>query len=445
MTTTAWFFDGTTLGDADQAPYDDTEIAAPLARFGNFVVPDVTNELLVSGGYTGKVVVAPGRAVVYGYAYVNDADLDVSIPDATNNRIDYIVLRADVSAQTVRVTRIEGTEAANPSPPALTSEDFPLATVWLDAGYTTAATIDDTDVRDERNFGVIGSLQTYPTYENLLKNSEYLLRRGDSIADHWGYFAAPTAVTLSEGSNRDQPRTNAINVVATTTAGRGIEQSVDVAENTVYTVKGRLYITSGNAVVRVVYGGTPTVITEKHFFRTGAELDVLERFTVPDGVTSIKLQIYTTTNGGSLDIGGFIVTPGRIGGGFSIYNEIAFCLGSQQTDASWNTTAKSTGNTTLTLASSFSNSINAYIRGVILGLRARDSGSAAGTPSLNTIYPGVSTILSSVRLAGVGNDKMRERNGYAPLSQAGTQIGLRVEASGAGTLDAEVRIIGIIT
>ncbi len=64
-----------------------------------------------------------GAAVVDGKPYLNDAPVDIAIPSAAgagNTRIDRVVLRADWTAQTVRITRIAGVDAATPTAPAAT-------------------------------------------------------------------------------------------------------------------------------------------------------------------------------------------------------------------------------------------------------------------------------------------------------------------------------------
>ena len=76
---------------------------------------------------------------------------DITIPSAVgggNTRIDRIVLRADWTAQTVRLTRIAGTDAASPSAPAITQTsettyDIMLYQVLVDTGGTTSLQLDE--------------------------------------------------------------------------------------------------------------------------------------------------------------------------------------------------------------------------------------------------------------------------------------------------------------
>jgi len=107
----------------------------------------VLNALAVSGT-SSPVSVASGAAVVYGYPYTNDASTTVAIATPTTaTRIDRIVLRASWAAQTVRITRIAGTEGSGSAPAmtqtAGTTWDIPLATVSI----TTGGVITVTDAR----------------------------------------------------------------------------------------------------------------------------------------------------------------------------------------------------------------------------------------------------------------------------------------------------------
>lgn len=156
MTQVSRFWDGTTVGDATVAPYDaGTEFskvlmslsgAAGVATNLSAVFRAELNELAVTGTAT-PVSVNTGRAITWGAWYENDVATTVAIPTpAALTRIDRIVLRKDWVAQTVRVTRIAGTEGG--AAPALvqsagTTWDQPLAQVSI----TTGGVITVTDQR----------------------------------------------------------------------------------------------------------------------------------------------------------------------------------------------------------------------------------------------------------------------------------------------------------
>lgn len=124
----------------------------------------VLNNLAVTGA-ASPVSVNTGAALVYGFYYGNDSAVNVTIPTPTTaTRIDRIVLRVSWAAQTVRITRIAGTEGAGA--PALTQVanttwDIPLA----NASITTSGVITLTDQRTYlKHPGVYGWLQQANTW-----------------------------------------------------------------------------------------------------------------------------------------------------------------------------------------------------------------------------------------------------------------------------------------
>jgi predicted phage gp36 major capsid-like protein len=91
--------------------------------YGDGIIAGVGGELAVSGT-ASPLTVASGAAFVNGKFYRNTASVSVAVPTPTSaTRIDRIVLRADYTAQTVRITRLAGTEGSG-SPPPLTQSDF---------------------------------------------------------------------------------------------------------------------------------------------------------------------------------------------------------------------------------------------------------------------------------------------------------------------------------
>jgi len=110
------------------------------------VLYGIGNNLAVTGA-SSPVAVNTGAGLVYGIFYTNDASVNVAIPTpASSTRVDVIVLRASWAAQTVRITRVAGTEGAGV--PAITQVanttwDIPLANVSI----TTGGVCTVTDVR----------------------------------------------------------------------------------------------------------------------------------------------------------------------------------------------------------------------------------------------------------------------------------------------------------
>ncbi len=122
------------------------------------VAPAYLNALVGSTTGANNARIGTGGGVADGKPYYNSAAVDVTIPSATgggNTRIDRVVLRADWTAQTVRVTRIAGTDAASPTAPAITQTSGSVYDIKLyQALVNTSGTVAMTD---ERTFAQIGS------------------------------------------------------------------------------------------------------------------------------------------------------------------------------------------------------------------------------------------------------------------------------------------------
>ncbi len=171
-------WDGIVTGDAGPYSFDQwtdifkTLLAPTIAREG--VLQGQLNEFLLSSVAATPVSVASGRALVNGIWYESDAATSVAIPTpAANPRVDRIVARAGWVAQTVRITRVAGAEAASPVPPALvqidgTTWDLPLWQVHA----TTGAVL--TFFRDERS--LIGQYEPGASSDTLsiLESEMYL-------------------------------------------------------------------------------------------------------------------------------------------------------------------------------------------------------------------------------------------------------------------------------
>lgn len=161
MTEGSAFWDGTTLGDAAgsiiAAPYSSSEFK--LFMYGLFGAPITINGLssLVGNfcfvstaeygagaglvtGTSSPVSIAAMHAFVIGNYYVNNSAASLVIPTpAANPRLDYVVLEANWTTQTIRIARVAGAEAATPSPPALTQTNgtlwqYPIAQVYITTG-----------------------------------------------------------------------------------------------------------------------------------------------------------------------------------------------------------------------------------------------------------------------------------------------------------------------
>ncbi|PIC65330.1 hypothetical protein CSV79_01530 [Sporosarcina sp. P13] len=112
----------------------------------------------------------PGCAYIEGFMYRNTEDILFTHDqaDATNARVDRIVLRLDrnVNARYIKAFIKKGTPATNPKPPTLQRDsviyEISLAQVKINAGATTIATIKDERL-DPAVAGLVSSLITIPT------------------------------------------------------------------------------------------------------------------------------------------------------------------------------------------------------------------------------------------------------------------------------------------
>lgn len=116
------------------------------------VAPALLNALAGSVTGANTVQINTGGALVDGKPYDSDAAVNVNIPSAVgvgNTRIDRVVLRADWTAQTVRITRIAGTDAASPTAPAITQNSGVTYDIKLyQALVNTSGTVTLTDERE---------------------------------------------------------------------------------------------------------------------------------------------------------------------------------------------------------------------------------------------------------------------------------------------------------
>jgi len=122
------------------------------------VAPGYLNSLACTANGANTVAVNTGGAMVDGKWYYNDANLDVNIPSAVgagNTRIDRIVLRANWAGYEVAVTRIAGTDAASPTPPAITQTSGTTYDILLCRVLVTTAGV--VTVTDERVWALPGA------------------------------------------------------------------------------------------------------------------------------------------------------------------------------------------------------------------------------------------------------------------------------------------------
>lgn len=111
----------------------------------------VLSGLAITGGADMTPAVAKGAVLSNGTLFaVAAADVTIGTADATNPRIDLIVVNSS-GALAVRA----GTAAANPKPPARTANDVVIGAVYVPASDTSIGSSQITDMRVMREQGPI--------------------------------------------------------------------------------------------------------------------------------------------------------------------------------------------------------------------------------------------------------------------------------------------------
>lgn len=132
-----------------------------------------------------SVKVKAGWSFVYGFWYHNDAVLIKSLgaSDPVNPRIDRIILRLDVAENfKISCEVLEGTPAAEPTPPELTQTasiyEISLAQVLVGAGVTS---VTNANITDEREYASLGDKYVTLTDVQTLTNKR-ITKRSGSVA-----------------------------------------------------------------------------------------------------------------------------------------------------------------------------------------------------------------------------------------------------------------------
>ena len=131
-------------GDRQYGGADFAEYFATLVSDGVFALPD--GALKVTAGTGMAVNVAIGKAFIQGYRYSNTAvkTLSVSAANASNPRIDRVIIRLDLNARTMTAKMLTGTPAASPVAPGMTRNlstgywDLCIAQIAIAAGATAS-------------------------------------------------------------------------------------------------------------------------------------------------------------------------------------------------------------------------------------------------------------------------------------------------------------------
>lgn len=464
------WWEGKSVGDSNGSIYAAEYSAAEFSRlFAVLLGSDAATHGFVAPGYGSSlkvqenspaalnVILKSGGCFIRGRLYENDADLTLAIAtaDGVNPRLDRILLRVSLSAsvQVIRAVVKTGTPAATPSLPGLTNDattlEIPLANVWVAA---LATSITNTEIHDERAFSPnLEGLTNAVHQDNLIINSEFMafstlstIPAGPGAVrgpDHWiNQGGVPTSYA-SATKPAQMSRGRAVRITASA-ADSGMVQSVYVKASTMYAFKVLVNVTAGDTAKIELFDGTNTIT--RIVRRTGAWIEELIYFETAGGATLVNVRLLGGANTDVVDFGQVILVEGFIAGPFrQIHETIMFehPVG----DTNWNATAKSSGITTLTTAD-FQTLILTGTRGVFLHMRGNDSGSGAGAAGFD-IFHAVNSlqVLSSLQLTQEPNDVVRAMTGVVGCVHTGSLFRAQVVATGVGTFDATLRVVGILT
>lgn len=458
-------WNGTTLGHAAtttlwSAPYSSSEYSDVYAKLltsydtDGYVVPlsyTPVGGLPVSANSPAAMNVLVSRGAIYIFGRICESTatetLTISTADATNPRIDRIVARLNITAQTWELAVLAGTPAATPAMPTLTQNattfEISIAYVWVAAGATT---ITNTYIHDERLFlPNFEAMSRYAFQDNLILNSEFMgfskLTTGTIMdaPDGWDMVGTVTSYA-SETKPSQMSRGRAVKITAGAD-GAGLSQTVRVKPSTVYVIKGLIRVTAGDVGAIVVTTDSAAPVTmSRQVHRTGTWIEYTLFYATESDATSLTLQLLANTNTDVIDYGQWIITEGFIPGPFrQIHETIYFKAG--VTDSNWDADTKSTGTTALDLDTDFQGLILPGTHAVILHTFIQDSGAAGAT--INTRTAATASALAYIGSGGLSTNAVARGMMVAPLED--NQFAVAVVATGAGTATITLRVLGIVT
>jgi hypothetical protein len=390
------YWGGHLIGDAAsatlwQAPYSSAEWSDVLSKLltsnntlGGYIVPDCDSELVVTEANPAamSVRVFAGVMNIHGRVYENTTTETLVIgANATGNpRIDRVVVRISVAAQTIRLAVLPGAAAASPSLPALTQTaatyEISLAYIWVANG---AATIVDEDIHDERLFlASSGNSEDVTPVDNLIRNSEfygYSKMSGFAVAtdppDGWSLVSTPASIGFY-AKPAQMVRGRALEIIANG-ASEGISYTFSVLASTSYVIKLLTQVTAGDigSIVVTTNAAAPTTIT-RYTRRTAAWIEELIYYTTEADATTMTVQLLALANTDVIQYGQVLAVKGHIPGPFRMCKEVIYHI-KGVTDTNWAADTKSDGTTTIDLDADFQAIIPGGAKKVLVGLKAQDS------------------------------------------------------------------------
>lgn len=315
-------WDGTAVGDAAEAPYDAGTEWARVMRATSFasetnankggVVMDATgfNDYAVTTSSPNNARVQTGLGLVQGTWHESDANVDIAIPTPiVSTRVDRIVLRKSWANQTVRITRIAGTEGAGV--PALTQVfgatwDVPL---WQVSIVITTGAITYTD--DRLGVGAGHARLVAPTATSGLTVSTGNVGIGTAPLPQYGIIVAPT---LTGSTTQQMARLTGVFDSGATVNAVGIAIAMSTAAAS-YTIAAYQAIDITN-----LSKGAGSAVTDNYGVRiaamtAGATNNYGIHIGTPSGgsTNNIAIRLLGGTPAIQIDAGGVYVVAGGVG------------------------------------------------------------------------------------------------------------------------------------
>lgn len=436
----------------------DSVISAPPRSDGKSNVLD----LVSSGGGNATAYLYPGWAVVAGALYNNDWIIPFSFPATTvGARVDTIVLETNTVGRTVTAKRVQGTEAAQPFPPSLASNQFPLWNVFLPAGHTGTSVIQNVYIHDRREFYIPSPWAGEFTTENLAYNADFMAWGNSSqLPEGWRTFSGSSP---SIGKGIDDPASlRGVALYANIPANSSIELISDAGTNVLtdtwgayYTARLKLGIASNQTVTISLLNGwdrtNEVVIATKTYGYSTITEPILIRGLVAANLynlpRTIKIRISTGSSSAFVSLTAPLqLVRGLVTGGDDPRHEILF-FRANRTDSSWSLTNKADGSYLIDLNTNFQGELRPGVRAVFGLASARDSNSIAsvtGDTGITIRSIEASELITKVNLEGLANNSIRAKSFIISTTEHST-FGFRVFAEASGTLQATLVLTGIVT
>lgn len=501
----SWLWDGTTPGDASFAPYkkamfNDWFVAAlcNVDSTVGHVVPGYLQDLDLHIDPTNPniLLVRPGAALIDNYIYENTGNVYFTaqpLNAAGTIRFDSIILRVDNDPTSKNYQKVclayelgvEETSFIYVRPYAVQQ----TRTVWEIELWRFEITSDDPLLLEITQDNIMDMRAFLPTFSkkennpiNLVQNSEFMAfsKPGNTQPNHapeyWDNIvvSASYATTANAAALAPMKRGRAVSVT-TTAVGQGIMQRLIIPElpdgsgrYKTFTVEGLIQLSGADDKARItltpkqwrapyIYEevGDPLTIfvdgrttTVQHVRRT-MTLDIEENHEIYE----VDLEIKGVTASDTILVGQFFVSPGYFTGGLRPIHETIVFAG-HVADGTWDGDAKSTATTNHDLSNTaqWSGRILPQTRGLFVSFMCRDSGSAAAASAYLRLksYP-IGTTYGEIELMGIANDGIINTHRYIPVDEylrknqnSAPYMQLETLATGAGTLDCWVELVGIV-